>query len=299
MQISDWSILLLVLKLANYLAIAALAGTLLIRYILVKKDFDQTQQAQFLSCINSWQITWVGLGLVAAILQVSVEAGAMSESGMAGMLEPFMLDFIWQSVIGDQAALRIPAFIVALIAVLTWQKSTGLIAQLNLALTLIALMIITYSFTYTGHSADKSLLIKAIFSFHLIAIASWAGALWPLYTSCQMLPISAIKRLMHLFGQQAIVIVLLLLSSGLFLLFQYLNSFSELFISDYGQLILLKLLLVSAMLLMGAWHKFCLVPHLTQGNTATLQRSISVEIVVVVLVLLTTSILTTLVGPPV
>ena len=83
------------------------------------------------------------------------------------------------------------------------------------------------------------------------------------------------------------------------MLFQYLISISALFNSDYGQLVLLKLLLVSAILSMGAWHKFCLVPHLTKENINTLKRSISVEMAVAVLVLLTTSVLTTLVGPSV
>lgn len=299
MQLSEWSLLLLILKLASYMAIAALAGSLLIRFIIDKIAFDSTAKRQFLHCINRWQITWVALGVVAAIFQVPIEAGAMSESGLAGMWDTFMLDFIWQSVIGDQAALRIPAFLIALIAILSWQKSTRFIARLNLTLIIMAVMVIIYSFTFTGHSAEKSILIKSTFTLHLIAIASWGGSLWPLYKSCKLLPITVVKPLMHHFGQLAIIIVLLMLSTGIFLLFQYLISISALFNSDYGQLILLKLLLVSAILSMGAWHKFCLVPHLTKENINTLKRSISVEMALAVLVLLTTSVLTTLVGPSV
>ena len=195
--------------------------------------------------------------------------------------------------------LRIPAFLIALIAILSWQKSTRFIARLNLTLIIMAVMVIIYSFTFTGHSAEKSILIKSTFTLHLIAIASWGGSLWPLYKSCKLLPITVVKPLMHHFGQLAIIIVLLMLSTGIFLLFQYLISISALFNSDYGQLILLKLLLVSAILSMGAWHKFCLIPHLTKENINTLKRSISVEMALAVLVLLTTSVLTTLVGPSV
>jgi len=103
---------------------------------------------------------------------------------------------------------------------------------------------------------------------------------------------------MHYFGQLAIVIVFVLLISGLTLLLQYLESFSALFTSDYGQLILLKLLLVSAMLLLGAWHKLFLVPQITQQHhISILKRSITVEIVIALFVLITTSVFTTLVGP--
>ena len=145
--------------------------------------------------------------------------------------------------------------------------------RVNLGITIIALLSIIYSFTFTGHSTEKSLLIKSMFFWHLIAIASWGGALWPLYKSCKLFPISTVKPVMHQFGQLAIIVVLLMLASGIFLLFQHLASFSELFTTNYGQL--------------------------TQENIATLKRSISVEMLVAILVILTTSVLTTLVGPPV
>jgi len=300
MQLSDWSVLLLLLKLASYLAIAALAGTLLMRLLNNESTTTDTQLTCFFRYLKRWQITFVMVGFLGAILQIPIEAGAMAESGFSGMIDPFMLDIIWQSVIGEQVSIRIPAFIVALFAVYTWRAHSNSTNVPNFVITLLALATLTYSFTLTGHSAEKDLLIKSTLTLHLITIASWVGALWPLYKSCQLLSLNTVKHVMERFGQLAIIIIAVLLISGITLLWQYLNSFSELFTSNYGQLIMLKLLLVSAMLLLGAWHKLRLVPQIThQYHIVTLKRSISVEMVIAVCVLLTTSVFTTLVGPPV
>ena len=291
MQISDWSVFLLLIKLVVYVATAAMAGCLVLRVLNRHSEITDDKLPVF----NS-----LSAGLIASILQVFVKAGSMAESGFSGMTDAFMLEIIWQSVIGDQAVVRIPAFIFAIVIVAAWKKNIPSVTNFNFVLTLFTLMIIISSFTFTGHSAEKNLLIKGLFMLHIFAISCWVGALWPLYKSCQLLPKVEVKRLMHQFGQLAIAIILVLLVSGVTLLLQYLNSVAELFTSNYGQLILLKLLLVSGMLLLGAWHKLSLVPQITEKHhLVTLKRSISVEILIAFFVLIITSVFTTLVGPPI
>jgi copper resistance protein D len=103
---------------------------------------------------------------------------------------------------------------------------------------------------------------------------------------------------MQKFGRIAVFIVMVLLSCGLLLLLQIVDSVTALFTTDYGRLMLFKLMLVSGMLLLGAWHKFKLVKDLARHhNCGTLRRSIMVETLLAVLVLITTSIFTTVVGP--
>lgn len=300
MQVSDWSLLLLLLKLISYLSIAALAGTLMMRFLNNSNHYAEQNFASFYQYLKRWQMICVAVGCAASLLQIPIEAGAMAESGFDGMIDPFMLEIVWLSVIGDQAALRIPAFILALITVSAWQTQSNKLKTFNATFTLLILTVIIYSFTLVGHSADENIFVKSIFIFHLIAIASWVGSLWPLYKSCELLPIGAVKSLMQHFGLLAILIIAALLISGVTLILQYLHSFAELYTSNYGQLILLKLLLVSAMLLLGAWHKLYLVPQITQQHhVGTLKRSISVEMFIALFVLITTSIFTTLVGPPI
>tara|TARA_R110000744_G_scaffold78514_3_gene154623 strand:+ start:22328 stop:23230 length:903 start_codon:yes stop_codon:yes gene_type:complete len=300
MQISDWSVFLLLIKLVIYVATAAMAGCLVLRVLNRNSEITHDKFTVFNLLLKRWLLICLSAGLIASILQIFVEAGSMAESGFSGMTDAFMLEIIWQSVIGDQAMVRIPAFILAIVVVFAWKKNIPSITNLNFFLTLFTLITIIFSFTFTGHSAEKNLLIKGLFMLHIFAISCWVGALWPLYKSCQLLPSTEVKRLMHDFGQLAIIIILVLLVSGVTLLFQYLNSVAELFTSNYGQLILLKLLFVSGMLLLGAWHKLSLVPQITEKcHVATLKRSISIEMSIALCVLIITSIFTTLIGPPI
>jgi len=301
MQFSEWSLLLLLMKLANYTAIAALAGTLLIRFI-SHFHLNGNQHTAFLYFLKHWQIKCLMVGLIAAVLQTPIEAGAIAESGFMGMLDRPMLEIVWYSVIGEQARLRIVSFLVALMVASLWnvKAENNNAEKFNFALMLIIAALIAYSFSITGHSANENGLVKSILTFHLAALACWIGALWPLLKSFTLLIKTDVEKIMHHFGQMAIIIVVVLLVSGLALLQQYLHSFSALFTSTYGQLILLKLLLVSAMLLLGAWHKLFLVPNINrQRYFETLKGSIAVEMVIALFVLITTSVFTTLVGPPI
>ena len=300
MQFNEWTVLLILLKLASYLSISTLAGTLLMRFIITRCNDEAQQLFSFYEYLKNWQIKCLIIGVIAVMLRVPIESGAMVDLGIMGMLDPFMLEMVWTSVIGDQVAIRIPALISGLIAAFMWNVKTDsyLINYCCNGITVFALGLLAYSFTLTGHSAGEDELIKIILIFHLIAIASWIGSLLPLYKSCSLLPIDAVKRLMHYFGQMAVVIVLVLFITGITLLLQYLTSFDELLTSSYGQLILLKLLLVSCILLLGMRHKLILVPKMTQQHHVnTLKRSISVEIFIVFLILITTSIFTTFTGP--
>ena len=106
---------------------------------------------------------------------------------------------------------------------------------------------------------------------------------------------------MELFGRCAAVIVPLLLLAGFVIAYQLVGSFDLLFGSDYGQLLLLKLMMVAAILSLAALHKWRLVPALNSDNNvqarAILAKSIIVEICLALLILSITTVLSTLVGP--
>ena len=157
MQISDWSVFLLLIKLVVYVATAAMAGCLVLRVLNRDSDITDDKFTVFNSLLKRWLLICLSAGLIASILQVFVEAGSMAESGFSGMTDAFMLEIIWQSVIGDQAVVRIPAFIFAIVIASTWKKNNRLVTNFNFPLTLFTLFAIIISFTFTGHSAEKSL----------------------------------------------------------------------------------------------------------------------------------------------
>ncbi|MEQ9209642.1 MAG: CopD family protein, partial [Pseudomonadales bacterium] len=167
------------------------------------------------------------------------------------------------------------------------------------ALWLIALYALMASFSLIGHTAELNIRVQIALSLHVLVVAWWMGGLWPLWLSCKELDSEGLHSLMHRFGQLAQVAVAVLIATGVFLAIQLLGSVSALWLTDYGQIFLLKLVGVSAILLIGLYHKVRLTPELISKPESSyrLARSIQIEMFVGLLVLLTTAVLTTLVGP--
>jgi len=297
MEYLNWSLLLLIVKITSYVAIAALAGGFLIN-LLLKSAKDTNAVEAYLRPIKKWQLVFLIAGLLAAMAHIPIEAASLADTGWQGLFDTLMLNIVWQSVIGDQAILRITGLSLGILTIIFWQKPYQSRNPLNLIVTIAALIIMAISFSVAGHSASDGLWVHAILSLHVIAISLWIGSLWPLYKSCRKLSAKTVKNLMEDFGRVALYVVLLLIICGVILLFRFVDTLTELFTTGYGQLIILKLLLVSSMLLLAAWHKLVLVPKLIQQhNIKSLQKSIAIETIIGVLVIVVTSIFTTIVGP--
>lgn len=299
MDYSYWSIVLVVFKFVSYLSVAALAGGLTIQTLLALKSSNYTiEQVNYLKAIRSWQIIWAGVGLVFTLLHLPVEAAALSDTGWQGLVDGLMINIVWQSAIGTQTWLRATGYILALIVILLNRRSFPQFSFSWGLISLIAVLMISASFVLTGHSVNSGWLIQVILGLHVTAMALWIGSLWPLYKSSHFLKPSDVKNLMIEFGRFAVGIVLVLLVCGVIMLFQFIDSFEHLFTTDYGQLILFKLTLVTGMLLLAAWHKLIIVPKLLEKqNGLKLKRSIGVEGLVAIIVLIVTAVVTTLVGP--
>jgi len=293
-----WSLLLLLLKLLSYSAVASSTGAVLLLALLpLNHTTDRAGYSRFLLWLNRWLIGWSVAGIVFALLQLPLQAGAFAESGPAAMADPLMLSIIWQSAIGSQTVMRLSGFAALLIVALLWSRSGVLVIVARIAAGS-GVALLAGSFTFTGHTVQLAGWVQALLLLHVLAMAAWAGALWPLWQSCNVLLPLSVVALMQRFGRIAVFIVIVLLSCGLLLLLQLVDSVTALFTTDYGRLMLFKLMLVSGMLLLAAWHKFKLVNELAQHHSSrTLRRSIIIEALLATLVLGTTSIFTTVVGP--
>ncbi|WP_339773077.1 CopD family protein [uncultured Paraglaciecola sp.] len=303
MDVSIWSILLLLTKLVSYVGIAAFIGGGLVTYLQTREQgSDTTKAVEYRSGIYRWQLKWVVASLVVALWYLPLQAGSMAEVGFSGMFDSLMLNIAWQSVLGTHTLWRIMSLVLAL-GWLVWiyQRQRHLLLPPSLvqySVGVIIGLIFAASFSLSGHSVELGAMAQALLTLHVFALASWAGAIWPLYASCRQLPSDKLGVVMHQFGQVAMFIVASLIVCGAILIFMLVDSIGELFTSRYGQLLLLKLTLVASMLLLGAWHKFSLVPELIRNqNPSPLKKSIAIEGLIGIGVLITTSIFTTLVGP--
>ena len=292
-----WVLALFSHKLLIYLAVSGSIGAaflLQLPALAQGQSQPQSDSSAFRLWLKRLVLGWSAAGMVLALLYLPLQAGALAEAGIAGMAERLMLQMVWQSAMRTQLLLLLGGF--AALWLWAWRVNHSGNA-VSIALVSIGALLLAASFSQTGHVASLTGLWPLLLTLHVLAIAAWVGSLLPLWQSCYRLAPDRLVALMQQFGQVAFYLLVLLISCGVLILLQLLDPLSQLFVTDYGRLLLFKLMLVAAMLLLAAWHKFNLVNALAQHhNSRLLARSIFIEMLLALVVLATSSSFTTVVG---
>ena len=290
MEISPWDIAIIISKMMIYLGISGSIGGVFIYWLVIKRayPFNLRQHCQLL----------IFIGIVGTLLNFFMQVGTFAESGLSGVLDPFYNSLLWQSNAGDALLYRLAGFVLALISV-TKLMATEQCRRFFLVTFILTILLQARSFSVIGHTAEMTMISQLLLNLHVLLVFCWLGSLWPLWKACGVLSLPVLHNVMQQFGYYASYAVSLLIVCGLIVAYQLIGSIHGLFFTSYGQSFLLKLVLVIGILLMAAHHKFNLVAQLIkseQGKQA-LARSIQWEMVLALLILLTTTWLTTVVGP--
>lgn len=225
--------------------------------------------------------TILGLGLQALIL-----------GGAAAFLAPADFSTFLAPGTTVSALLRLDG-LALLLAAAAWQWSLPVLGPLGAVM-------VTASFAFTGHTAPwDSLWLSGLLVLHLLAIAFWAGAFWPLLVATRHPDRNGVAQLMIAFSGVATVIVPLLVGAGLVMAWRLVGSWSALVTTAYGLTLSAKILIVAGMLGLAALNKWRFVPALRQGADASerLRRSILGEAALAGAVFVATAVLTS-VPPP-
>ncbi len=234
------------------------------------------------------------IGLISASTSYAL-AGARLTGGIAGAFDPEMLGILWQTPIGTALLLRVMGFSLIIIGLF--------FGKMSKSLTAIGCLVVLVSFIQIGHVADiPNFLSQVLLLIHLIGVSIWVGILFPLYRlSSDHAQITTTEEIAHRFGRLAVFFVPILLIAGVWLAYQLVNSFTNLFTTGYGQTLLIKVVVVTGLLGLAAANKLRFVPALRVGDSAALKHlkySVLVEIILVAFILSTTAILTTVLALP-
>jgi putative copper resistance protein D len=284
--ITGWDIADVIAKAQSYAATLSAAGAV---FFLAYGDslLTSAQQARIRGWVPPLCLAAAAVSAVKVMLLAGSMGGAVND----------MFDLSFNSMIlrageGLSIAARVAGLCVACAALLL--KSRGrLLAAAGAALAAV-------SFAMTGHvhALPHTALPVALLMLHLLCAAFWLGALLPLYQIAG--DAAGCGALAARFGTLAAWLVAVLLAAGAALLWNLLDSVSSLWSSDYGRMMLVKILFVSALLGFAAFNKWHLTPELLHGApraAARLQRSIVVEMLLAAGILLITAVFTTLLGP--
>jgi copper resistance protein D len=251
--------------------------------------------------LNGWQRakirSFIGVQLLVAavftLVRILLLTGSMS-GNISGMFDRDMARMILEAGEGTAASLRLAGLALAACA-LARNRRLQVPALLGAALA-------ASSFAWVGHvHALRPMLPATLLSaVHLIGVAFWIGALLPLLW-CARGEARTVGAIAQRFGSVAIIVVALLATAGLGLLWMLSAGQADFWSSGYGNLIVVKLLLVVLLLGAAALNKLSLTPRLLQGDAhaiVMLRRSVQLEILVAALILMVTAAFTSLLGPP-
>ena len=284
--IDGWAIAAIIAKAVGYgAALLAMGGPLFV--LVFRSSSNDVRQL-------AWKVAVIAalIGLAVLALRFGIRAARISGMGLSGAVDPMMLGFVWDSPLGAAAIWRGAGEL--LVVALLIRGIVGLSAGL------IGALLIAVSYTFVGHSlGDPRWLLASLLTLHLLAAAFWIGALLPLRHAVGQ-PEGA--RLLHRFGNVASLTVALLVVVGLIFAWLMTGSFSNLLSTAYGKTLLAKLGVVSGLMALAALNKWRFVPALASGTPTAvphLRRSIQIEAIAVLLILMATATLTSITTPPV
>ena len=253
--------------------------------------FSQRAEASVLRLARRLAVGAALVGLAVLAVRFGIRAARISGMGFDGATDPMMLGFVWESPLGTAAIWRGIGEL-AILAVL--------IPRFGQWIALAGSVAIAISFAQVGHAlGEPRTVLAALLVLHLLAAAFWVGALLPLRQAA-FGPDGA--DLLHYFGNVAAFSVIVLILAGISLAWLQSGSVAALLGTAYGLALLLKVAIVAVLLGFAAFNKVRLVPALRAekpGSIHALRRSISMELLAVVLILLATATLTSVTTPPV
>jgi putative copper resistance protein D len=302
-----WTTLLILTKFLVYLGMAgAIGGSVSLFLFTHDNALPDLHEAikQWQHSICRYAFVLLSIGFVANAADFFVQTGNMSETGIFGMFDSFMLEMLWMSSVGTITVVRAIFFALSAIMMLTvFKTSHSLQSTRNLivygACTAFIAVGLSYSFTLSGHTKELAFGSITLIMLHVSIAFAWVGSLLPLVYATTIFRDKELSLIMTRFGVYATGLVTSLLVAGSGMFIQLVASIEALFTTPYGQLFIAKVALVLSMLGFAVWHKLYLIPRLLQQESGhiSLKRSIRVEAAVGLLVLITTSVVTTAVGP--
>ena len=168
-----------------------------------------------------------------------------------------------------------------------------------------AALVVAAAFPLTGHATEHpwgSALGTGLHTVHIIAGGAWLGALFTMLLAglrtARGDDAADVARMVGAFSPIALAAAGVALTAGGLMALAYVGTFGDLVGTRYGQVLVVKVLVLAAAMALGAWNWRRLTPRLgTVGGTAALTRSATVELAFGLGVIAATSLLVSLPAP--
>lgn len=222
-------------------------------------------------------------GMAAALLVIGLQGLDLLGLGVGDLAQ----GPVWKagafSVYGQTSLVALGALAAALLGL--WAKSD----KLGAVAGLVAIVLAGLAVSLSGHAsaAQPQWLMKPALFIHMVAIAWWVGALYPLILLLREDLATARDPLLRFSRAIPFAIVPLVLS-GVVLALVQLGWPGPAWLSGYGAILAAKLVLLAALFIVASWNRWALTAPAAAGDAQALRhmrRAIVAEIVLVLAIL--------------
>jgi copper resistance protein D len=239
-------------------------------------------------------------GQVVALAAIAFVAGhyALEAARMAGDLSGIW-DITLQQMVWNSS--NRAAFIGRLMGLLLIALGLRGPRGRSTVLAVLGSMLVAGAFTLTGHTSVSThrLILAALLMVHLLVVAFWFGALWPLYLASSRETPALAADLIERFSGMATWLVPAILLAGAVMAIVLLPNVAALS-QPYGELLIAKVVGFALLMGLAAANKWRFGPAIAHGTIQSGRRfrlSLATEFVLISVVLAITAVMTTLYSP--
>jgi copper transport protein len=221
-------------------------------------------------------LSWAALavGGVAALLAQGPYASGV---GLAGLADGDLLREVLETEIGQALAVRLGLLVlaaVALVSIGAWgAHATGRPPSLLALAALSGPLAGTFALAGHANAGDLRSVATAVDAVHLLAVSAWVGGLVALVLLLSRLDLRAVLPRWSRVATGAVVVMVV---TGSFASWREVRSLDAVLTTDYGRMLLVKVVLV-AMMLVAAWGARDLVRRRYARTVVAASTTLDVE----------------------
>lgn len=205
---------------------------------------------------------------------------------LGGSFDPAIVNIVLRSPTG----LATGMFLLGAITALSFPK-----------LDVYGALLIVVATGIAGHASAQSFVSGMLVAIHVGVASWWTGGLLILGTLCPGPDSDSLTDVLQRFSRQARLAILTLVAAGGWAVYDLTGFAVSALGTAYGQILLLKLVLVAGLLCLALFNRLVLTPGIRNnrpGARNQLRKSVFAELSIIAVIAVFTGVLTTVLSPP-
>ena len=276
-----------------FAAVLGTTGAAAFHFLVLRRVSDRAFADAASQRVGAMALVLAGLGLLASLARLPLQIIDMRDASVPLMPQVMALGF--HTMWGAQWSFQVAILIVVLLAWL-WAIHGSARAWI---VALVACVIVAATPAFAGHAiGSERLSTLAVIAdiLHVLAAATWLGSMMFVFATLALAHVSRAGdravEVVTAYSPVALAAAGLLAATGAFATWLHVGSVPQLWQSRYGVVLCVKLGFVALMALTGAWNWKKAGPALrANGAVAPMWRSIRLELVWGLIVILATAVL--------